>query len=443
MSIAAEVRPRINPRRAVTSGLGWSGLSQLAGMLVRLASNLILTRLLAPSVYGLFGTAMAVVTTLEWLSDLGVTPALLRHPDGGTPRFVLTGWWMNLGRGVMLSALAAGLAVPLAFAYGQPAIAPVLLALSLRPILMAMRSPGMPELRRRMDYRSLFVDELTQTIVATAVSLSLAMISPSLWSIVAGTLSGAAVGVLISYRIAPLRPRFLWDTHAAKEIGHLGHQIFVNTLVMALWLNLDRLLGLKLVGDASMGFYAVAWNLTAMVEGLLTRACDVYYSHLTRSHDEQSRTDDHELLIKRITMYGMPIMAIGVCLSPLVVSILYPATYAGARPLVAILGARLMIRTLGQIQFQSLLAQAKVRLATFSYVVALIVQAAAIFPLARSYGVIGIALSAFISTAALTATQSFLIARNGGQTAVSLATTLGWSTLGLIGGFAFVFSPLR
>ena len=429
MSLAIGACEPIETRKSAATSLGWAGLTQLVGMVVRLASNLILTRLLAPSVYGLFGTAMAVVTTLEWLSDLGVTPALLRHRDGATPRFAMIGWWMNLGRGGMLSVLAASLAWPLAIAYNQPAIGPVLLALALRPLLFAARSPGMPEVRRRLDYRAIFFDEVAQTVVATVVSLSIAMIWPSLWSIVAGTLAGAAIGVAVSYRIAPMRPRFLWDATAAREIGHLGHQVFVNTLVMALWLNLDRLIGLKLVSDVAMGLYAVAWNLAAMAEGLLTRACDVYYSILARATDEEARESSHDALLARLAMFGMPLMALGVIVSPLVVGLLYSPAYAGAKPLVVILGARLMVRGLGQIQFQSLLAKAEVRLATRAYVVALIVQAAAVVPLSRAMGVAGIALSALVSTTALTVAQSFMIARRGGRVGVPLATTIFWCAL--------------
>jgi len=425
MSIAIEARA------SATRSLGWSSLAQFVGMAVRLASNLILTRMLAPSVYGLFGTAMAVVTTLEWLSDLGVTPALLRHREGASPRFALTGWWMNLGRGLMLAALAAGLAWPLATAYGQPAIGPVLLTLALRPALMALRSPGMPELRRRMDYRSLFFDETAQTISATVVSLTIAAIWPSLWSIVAGTLVGALVGVVASYRLAPMRPRFLWDAHAAKEIGHLGHQVFVNTLVMALWLNLDRLLGLKLVSDTAMGLYAVAWNLAAMAEGLLTRACDVYYSSLTREGSEVDRDHAHRTLVSRVVGLGMPVMALGVIASPFVVGFLYPPAYAGARPLVAILGARLMVRSLGQIEFQSLLSRARVRVATFSYLMALIVQVACLVPMTRAWGVSGLAASAFASTIAVTATQSLILAKGGDRAIVPLVITLSWAGLAL------------
>ena len=431
MSLAIDAGQSVAPAKSAANSLGWAGLTQLVGMLVRLASNLILTRLLAPSVYGLFGTAMAVVTTLEWLSDLGVTPALLRHRDGATPRFAMTGWWMNLGRGGMLSVLAASLAWPLAIAYDQPGIGPVLLALALRPLLFSLRSPGMPELRRHLDYRALFFDEVAQTVVATVVSLAIAVVWPSLWSIVAGTLAGAAVGVAVSYRIAPMRPRLIWDTTAAREIGHLGHQVFVNTLVMALWLNLDRLIGLKLVSDVAMGLYAVAWNLAAMAEGLLTRACDVYYSILARATDEDARESSHDALLARLALCGMPLMALGVIVSPLVVGILYSSAYAGAKPLVVILGARLMVRGLGQVQFQSLLAQAQVRLATRAYVVALIVQAAAVVPLSRAWGVSGIALSALISTTALTVAQSLMIAKRGGRVTIPLAATLFWSALGL------------
>lgn len=424
-------------RRSAAHGLGWSGLSQIVGMAVRLASNLILTRMLAPSVYGLFGTAMAVVTTLEWLSDLGVTPALLRHKDGATERFAITGWWMNLGRGVTLAALAAGLAWPLAHAYNQPAIGGVLLALALRPALIALRSPGMPDLRRRLDYRSLFFDETAQTVSGTVVSLSVAMIWPSLWAIVAGTLVGALVGVIMSYRLAPMTPRFEWDSHAAKEIGSLGHQVFVNTLVMALWLNLDRLLGLKLISDSAMGLYAVAWNLAAMAEGLLTRACDVYFSTLTRNESQSERDLAHRSLVGKYTLLGMPIMAMGVMASPFVVSVLYPPAYEGARPLVAILGVRLMVRSLGQLEFQSLLSKAKVRLATASYAVALVVQIACLAPMARAWGASGLAASALASTVAVTACQSLLLARDGDRSLSALAVTLVWGAIALFAALSF------
>ena len=82
---------------------------------------------------------MAVLTTLEWLSDLGIQPALVRHPQGMEPEYLRTGWLMGLSRGAGISLLAAALALPLASFYEQPELLGVLLVLAVRPFLMALQ----------------------------------------------------------------------------------------------------------------------------------------------------------------------------------------------------------------------------------------------------------------------------------------------------------------
>src|SRR5437016_5910515 len=139
------------------------GLAQAVTLVLRLGGNLLLARFLAPEIYGIIGPAMAVLLTLEWFCDLGIRPALVRDPLGGTASYLNTGWWMGLVRAAGISAALAGLALPVASFCGQPELASVLMALALYPLLQALRSPGMPMLRRRLDYRALFLDEVGQT----------------------------------------------------------------------------------------------------------------------------------------------------------------------------------------------------------------------------------------------------------------------------------------
>ena len=113
----------------------------------------------------------------------------------------------------------------------------------------------------------MFIEEVGQTIVGTVVSISVACATRSVWALVAGTLAGAATSVLASSRVAPVAPRLTWNRQAASEIGHLGRQVFWNTLVMAVWLNADRLIGLRYIPLKQMGLYAVAFNLT-LVAGI-------------------------------------------------------------------------------------------------------------------------------------------------------------------------------
>ncbi|MDX2036739.1 MAG: oligosaccharide flippase family protein [Isosphaeraceae bacterium] len=418
MSIVVEGSPRRvsaknSTGRAGLLGLGWTSSAQFVGMFIKLGSNLILTRLLAPEVYGLFGTAMAIVTTLEWLSDLGVQPALVRHPEGDRSDYLNTGWWMNLWRGLGLSAVMAALSQPLATAYGQPGLAAVIAVLALKPFIYAFRSPGMPLLRRSLNYRALFVDEVVQTVVATAVSLALAWYTRSVWSIVGGTIAGSAVSSVLSYILCPISPRWSWDRSAADEISKFGRAVFLNTMVMAVWLNLDRLLGLRLVGDHEMGLYTVAWNLAAVVEGLMTRGCDVYFSMLSRFHDVDSRRRRHESISNKVIFVGMPALAVGVIASPFATSVLYDQRYAGAGVLLGLMVARLMVRFLGQMQFQYLLASAHIGVGTKAYLVAMLVQASILIPLTNALGVVGMACSSLISTAVLTGFQTWMLERRG------------------------------
>jgi|GEM_PF-2357782 len=398
-------------RRKGLKSLGWAGLAQLVGLMIRLGSNIMLARLLAPEAYGILGSALAVLTTLEWLSDLGIQPALIRHGRGQEPSYLLTGWWLGLGRGIVISLAAMASATPLAAFTRQPEMLAVLLGLSIRPGLFALRSPGMPTLKRSLNYRALFIDEVTQTAVGTAVSLSLAWATRSIWAIVAGTLAGALAGVLVSYILAPIRPRLCWDREAARDIGHLGRQVFINTLVMALWLNMDRLIGLRFVSLPEMGLYAVAWNLASVLEALVTRACDVYFAMLARRGDSATQAAWHEAIDRRVTRLILPAGIVAIALSPLAIRLLYDSRYAGAQILFAVMVARLLIRSLGQFQFQYLLVRAEVHLATRAYAVALTVQAILFTLLVPRLGPLGLALAALGSTTALTFVQTWLITR--------------------------------
>ncbi len=422
------------PTRGWTFGLGWSATAQLVGMVVKLASTLVLTRLLAPDAYALIGTALVVLTTLDWLSDFGVVPALLRDPRGGDPDRLLVGWWVNLGRGAGLSAVAAASAVPLALFYRQPELTGVLLALAARPLLGALRSPGVPLLRRHLDYRALFVDEIGQAVAGTAVSVAAALLLVGtvggVWALVAGTLAGAIAGVGLSYWLCPVRPRWAWDQEIVAELARFGRPVFVNTLVMAAWLNLDRLLGARLLPLDQLGLYMVAGNLAAVAEAVVTRGLDVYFTLLARRPVGDARAAWHRAAAGRLVRWGSPLLVLAVVVAPLAVSVLYDPRYHAAGLLLAVMLARLVVRAAGQLDFQLLLAAGRVRPATAGYAVALAAQAALVPVLAAAYGPLGLAAAVGVSTAVAAGVQVGLADDLRGGFA-RLGVAAGWAGLGL------------
>lgn len=417
-------------RRGI-AGLGWTGISQMVGMVLRLASNLLLTRLLAPEAFGLIGTALALLTTLEWLSDLGVLPAILRHPRGGERDVLSSGWWLGLYRGFFLSLMGVLIAWPVSVFYQQPELFGVLAMISLRPALMSLRSPAMPLLRKDLNYKAIFFDEVSMTIGGTTVSVLFALWWPSVWSVVAGMIAGAVVGIAMSYILVPMKPGRR-NVEVCGELWSFGVKVLLNTMLMAFWMNMDRLLGLRLLSEHDMGLYAVAWNLAMVVEMVLNRACDVHFSMLSRLGSDEEKRAAHDQLMSKLTVWVVPVFAVGISLAPWVIRVLYDERYLGAQTLFLLLMCRVLVRGIGQIQFQLLLSQNLIRIGTVAYVVALVVQASLIVPLTTQWGVQGLALSTLISTCVVTGVQACLSSREAGFPILPVSRTLAWTSVPML-----------
>jgi O-antigen/teichoic acid export membrane protein len=414
-------------QRAGLRGLGWTGLAQVITLSIRLGSTLVLSRMLSREDYGFFGTAFGVLLLLQWLSDLGVLQSLLRHPDGMRPDFLLTGWWIGLFRGGALSAVTAALALPMAHFHDRPELAGLILALAAMPLLHALRSPGAPRMQHGLRFRAIFVEEIGQAVVATAVTVTAALLLRSVWAIVLGTLAGTLWQVVITYVLEPLRPRWAWDRRIAASLAHTGGQVFLNTLLMALWLQATPELGPKFVTFAEMGLYTFAWGLAAVVEGLVLRACDVHYQLLARNPDPEARRLHHDRVCSVATRYVMPLLALAAVCGPLIFYLLYFRTnFAAAGVVFGLLVARQLMRGLGLVQFQYLFAVGSLPASVWGNAAALVVQAELFVHLGVAFGAKGLALAMTASTTALAAVQTWQLALRGESAWRPFVQALAW-----------------
>jgi len=417
-------------------GIGWTTLSQILSKLIRIGSSLILTRLLAPEVYGIMATVMGILILLDWMSDLGVRTALVRHPHGMEPHYLGTGWIINFWRSVAVASVVVVTAPAVAAFYEQPELTAILMVLGMRSICHGLLSPNIPRLFGEMNFRGLFYLELIQTVVGTVVSIALAWLAydPSLerasaWPIVIGILAGEVAVVLASYWICGRVTRPRWNRDVAKEISGFSRQVLVNTIVMGLWLNFDQLLGLKVVTPTAMGLYALAMNLASQAEAVVGKWCEVYFSVLTRGRAEGERERWHRVMCRRLVRIGMPLMTVGVLIGPLAVRVMYDSRYLEAGLLLGILMIRVMVRVLSIVQYQYLAAEAKVYLATRAYVVAFVVQAALFFPMVWNLDTIGLPLTALISAVVCAFTQAWFLSREGVAGLGPLGGTVVWMSI--------------
>lgn len=96
----------------VLRGGSWMVIGYGGNQALRLAANLILTRLLFPEAFGLMTLVNVILVGLQMFSDFGLVPAISQNPRGDDPDFLDTAWTIQVIRGGGLWLMTCLLAWP-------------------------------------------------------------------------------------------------------------------------------------------------------------------------------------------------------------------------------------------------------------------------------------------------------------------------------------------
>ena len=247
----------------------WSALQLAVSSAMRLGSNLLLTRLLAPDAFGLIGLAMTVITALTLLSDIGISRSIIRETDGDTTDFLHAAWRAKVLRGSVIAAgvlVAAGLLwwlaptlAPPESAYSDPALAGLIAVTALIALTSGLASTNEDLAARRMQTRRIVAVQLCGQTVTILSTLIAAWLIGSVWAIMIGTLIGGVFGLLLSHTAYP-GPRMAWnpDPSMAARLWSFGRWIILSSSLSFLQTNGDKLVLAALLGPVAFGHYVIA-----------------------------------------------------------------------------------------------------------------------------------------------------------------------------------------
>ena len=250
----------------------WTIFGHGAAQLIRLASSLVLTRLLFPEAFGLMALVWMIMIGLEMLSDVGIGTAIIRDKRGDDPVFLNTAWTLQVIRGFVLWIAACVFAFPLAKIYGEPLLAYLVPVAGLTALILGFCSTSSHTLRRRMQFRPLvFLEFWTQLVAFIAVVLG-ALMWPSVWALVGGALIGRLTYTLSSHAfLGGDRNRFYWEATSARTLFGFGKWIFLSSAVTFVSNQGDRMLLGRYLTMTQFGVYSIAIMLSEAVHAVVTR----------------------------------------------------------------------------------------------------------------------------------------------------------------------------
>lgn len=265
---AAPARASLKSR--LVSGGAISIAGYVAGNALRLGSNLVLTRLLAPDAFGLMSAVLSLQMWLMLVSDLGVQAHILNRKGLDDRGYLATAWTMQFARNgaiaLVLVLVAAGLALfgPRARSAGasvfDDARLPAILALAGLAILIdGARALKPLLLARDLKLGRLFAFDLSIQIAQVAATISLAAAGLGAHSLPLGMICGAAAGLAASHLVAKA-PRFAAGFSRARfaEFFQFGKWLLLSSLVGFVSLRGDQTYLAFVLPGAELGLYAVA-----------------------------------------------------------------------------------------------------------------------------------------------------------------------------------------
>lgn len=320
--------------------LGWTTLGYGSVQFLRLLNNVILARLLAPQILGLMAIVNAIRTGVELLSDVGILQNIISNPKGDKPQFYDTAWTMQAVRGLLLAALCLVLAVPLARFFSYPELAAILPVASLFFVFTGFDSTARGLVQKQLRVARVSLFEVGTVFAALVAQVALALITPTVWALVIGSVISGAITLIGSFLFIPgIRHRVMIDPESARQLLKFGRWVFFSSIIYFFAMNFDRLYFAKHISLSQLGVYGIARSLADIISLFVMRAGS-YVLYPTVAAAGLAPIDLRiRLLTGRRTLLAAGAVGVGLFLgfAPIIVGLLYDQRYSEAAVILPLL----------------------------------------------------------------------------------------------------------
>ena len=254
--------PHERLHRGSVRGLLVSSGGQGVRLLIASGQVIVLSRLLSPEVFGLFGMTWAVLALIYNSRDLGIAAAVVQRPDA-SPQFLNAAFWLSLASGLLLAAVVALLGYPLSLVYGEPEVLEIAVKFAPLFLVSGVSAHFQAVMRREMRYMSLNVLLTIAQVIGTGGAIALAYAGWGVDSLIFMLMGQEIAAMLLAplfCRWRPSRPSLAGE---GRRLASFGGDLSIYRLLQNLAAGMDHIaLGL-FTSPEVVGLYNRASTLFA------------------------------------------------------------------------------------------------------------------------------------------------------------------------------------
>jgi len=356
--------------RAVKGGV-WIFVLKVAHRGLGLLRTLILARLLSPEDFGLFGIAVLTINFVENFSVTGIDAALVQKKES-IKDDLDTAWTVNVIRSLFLFSILYFGAPVVARFFNNPEALDVIKAIAFLQLCIGAENIGTIYFRKEIRFNKLFNLKFSAMTVNFVVSITMALILKSVWSLVYGALAGAFIKTVMSYVLQPYRPRLRLEIAKLRELLRFGK-----------W-----------------GLYQMAYLLSnAPATEISNFVAQITFPVYSKMQGDIPRLREAYLKVLQIVSFmAFPISGLIFVLAPDFTKLFLGEKWMPMVPALQVLTLWGLIRAIGTTTTQVFLAVGKPRITTKLRSLELLFIVILIYPLTMRFGILGASMTVVIGT---------------------------------------------
>jgi polysaccharide transporter, PST family len=256
-------------RRLAVRGAGITVLSSGVGLVVQIASTVVLSRLLLPKDFGLVTMVTTFSILLVNFGINGFTEAVLQT-EKLNKSLASNLFWINMASGLVLTIVFAASGSAMARFYNNPLVSHVAVGISLSIIATSTSVLPLALLKRAMRFTTASIIGILAQVTQIGLSIILAWMHWGYKALVVGIVAQAVVQALGAWAFCPWIPGMPRRVDGTRSMVQFAMHVYGRFTVNYFSRNSDNLLVGWRFGAGALGFYKKAYDLFALSASQLT-----------------------------------------------------------------------------------------------------------------------------------------------------------------------------
>lgn len=319
---------------------------------LKLAGNLILTRILAPEAFGLMAIANVTLLGLTMLSEVGLKQNVIQTKKALDNSYLNTIWTMQLIKGFIVAAIVWSCAAilylhghSLGGVYQNELLPYILIILSANPIIWGFETTKTAVANRELELGLISRLTIYSQVTGISVSIICALSGFGVWSLVTGPIASSILRVGLANILLPgklNRPEL--DRDSFTEIFNFGKWVFLGSILTFVVGYGDQLILGGFLNEEKMADYAIALFIFGVIRQVASKfSNDIALPRLSDAI-RKNRQVMHTYYKLRLPVDAFSLTVSGVLFisGNTIIELLYDERYSGAGIILSIISIALI-----------------------------------------------------------------------------------------------------